>query len=200
MWAGPTLLTATAGYAHDDIHTARNFAGLGTAREGHGGDEATAALQWSAPMVMPTVWGDATVTPKLGVQFLHLSEGGFQDNGAGGLDLSNAGHDTDSFQPYIGLTVAHTFSTPDGMLFTPEIRVGYSREVLNNSGLLTVAATDGTPFIVRGVRPSRDMLTAGVGVTVPTQYNFSFYANYDAQVRTGNTFDETLSAGLRIRF
>jgi outer membrane autotransporter protein len=37
-WAGPALWAATAGYAHDGINTTRGFAGVGTAKEAHGGN------------------------------------------------------------------------------------------------------------------------------------------------------------------
>jgi len=199
-WAGPTLVTGTVGYAHDSIHTTRSFAGVGTARESHDGDEATLAVQWSAPMTVPTTWGLATVTPKVGGQFLHLGEAGFNESGAGGLNLASGRRDTDSFQPYLGLAVSENFVAVDGTRLTPEVRVGYSREALSNRRVVTVAAIDGTPFVVRGVKPSRDMLTAGVGVSVQARDDLSLYGNYDALVHTGNTIDQTVSAGLRIHF
>jgi uncharacterized protein with beta-barrel porin domain len=43
------------------------------------------------------------VTPKAGLQFLHLSEGGFAETGASGFDLSSGPRGTDSLQPYIGV-------------------------------------------------------------------------------------------------
>ena len=46
----------------------------------------------------------------------------------------------------------------------------------------------------------RDAVTAGVGVTVEAGPALSLYANYDSALRTGNTTDQTLSAGLRWRF
>jgi len=37
-------------------------------------------------------------------------------------------------------------------------------------------------------------------VTVDAGPMLSFYGNYDAVARTGNTTDHTVSAGLRVRF
>ena len=195
-WAGPALWTATAGYAHDGINTARGFAGVGTATEAHNGNEFTLAVQGSQPLVVNGV----TVTPKAGVPFLHLDESGFTESGANGLDLSSGARSTDSLQPYVGLSAAQTFVTPEGMQLTPEVRLGYSREVLSNSRALTVATLDGTNFLVQGINPSRDMLTTGVGVTARARDDVFLYANYDALLRTGNTTVQTVSAGLRIRF
>jgi fibronectin-binding autotransporter adhesin len=195
-WAGPALWTATAGYAHDGINTARGFAGVGTAREAHGGNELTLAAQGSVPMMV----NGATVTPKAGVPFLHLHESAFGETGANGLDLSSGPRSTDSLQPYVALSVAQTFGTPAETQVTPELRLGYSYEVLSNSRVLTVGTLDGTNFLVQGVNPSRNMLTAGVGVTVRARDDVFLYANYHALVRTGNTTMQTVSAGLRIRF
>jgi fibronectin-binding autotransporter adhesin len=65
---------------------------------------------------------------------------------------------------------------------------------------LTVAATDGTLFLVAGVKPSRDMVTPGLGLTVQAQPNLDLYANYDIVLHTGNTSQQTVAAGLRVRF
>jgi outer membrane autotransporter protein len=195
-WAGPALWTTTAGYAHDGINTTRGFAGVGSAKEAHGGDELTLAAQGSLPMVV----NGATVTPKAGVPFLHLHESAFSETGANGLDLSSGARSTDSLQPYVALSVAQTFGTAEETQLTPELRLGYSREVLSNSRVLTVGTLDATNFLVQGVNPSKNMLTAGVGVTVRARDDLFLYANYDALVRTGNTAAQTVSAGLRIRF
>ena len=44
--------------------------------------------------LQPLRQGIATLTPKAGVQFLHLGENGFTETGASGFDLSATGHST----------------------------------------------------------------------------------------------------------
>jgi outer membrane autotransporter protein len=195
LWNG-ALVTATAGYAHDWIGTDRPITGIGIAAESHGGDEVTAAAQWALPLQADAF----TVTPKAGLQFLHLLEAGFAETGGGAFDLSSGSRDTDSLQPYLGVAVAETFTTVDGTRITPEVRFRYSREVLSNNRVLTIVAADGTPFLVEGDRPSRNLLTPGVGLMMQGQQNLYFYANYDATVGVGRTIDQTVSAGLHIRF
>jgi len=199
-WWGPNLLTGTAGYGYDKISTARSLLDIGTGTEGHNGHELSVAGQWSVPMPVPGIWGVAMLTPKLGIQYLHLHETAFHETGADAFGLSARTNDTDSLQPFAGVAAAEKFITADGSEITPEARLAYSREVLNNNRVLAVAATDGTPFLARGVRPSRDMLAAGIGFTLRTQDNIFLYASYDAVLPTGNTTDQTLSAGVRIRF
>jgi outer membrane autotransporter protein len=53
---------------------------------------------------------------------------------------------------------------------------------------------------VVGVTPSKDIVTAGFGVTMQAGPALSLYANYDTSVHIGNTTDQTLSAGLHWRF
>ena len=199
-WLGPNLLTGTAGYAYDRISTARSLSGVGTAAQAHNGDEFSIAGQWSLPRPVTGIAGTAVVTPKIGVQFLHLTENGFKETGAGSFDLSSRGNDTDSAQPYLGLAASERFVAADGTEVTPEIRLSYNREVLSNKRVITVAAIDATPFLVQGVRPSRDMLGAGIGVTLRAQDNILLYAKYDAILPTGNTINHTVSAGLSVRF
>jgi len=117
-----------------------------------------------------------------------------------GFALSSAGTDTDSFQPYVGLAASETFVAADGTLITPEFRLGYNRETLSTNRTISLAAIDGTPFLAHGVKPSRDMLSVGIGVTLRAQDNMLLYAEYDAIVPTGNTTDHRVAAGLRLRF
>src|SRR5712691_3542726 len=83
IWLGPNLFTGTAGYAHDRISTARGVAGIGTATQGHDGHEFTIAGQWSLPVPVAGIAGTALLTPKIGLQFLHLNEDGFRETGIG---------------------------------------------------------------------------------------------------------------------
>jgi len=193
---GTALWTATAGYAHDGINTARGFPGVGIANETHGGNEFTSGVQASLPMMV----NGAMVTPKAGLPFVHLHETTFAETGANGLDVSSGAKNTDSLQPYVALSAAQTLIMAEGVQLTPELRLGYSYEVLSNSRVQTVATLDGDNFLVQGVNPSRNMLTAGFGVTVRARDDVFLYANYDAPLRTGDTSVQTVSAGLRIRF
>ena len=63
-----------------------------------------------------------------------------------------------------------------------------------------MATVTGANFPVQGVKPSKNMLTAGAGVTMQAQDNVYLYADYDAVAPTGNTAYQVVSAGLRIKF
>jgi fibronectin-binding autotransporter adhesin len=174
--------------------------GIGTASENHAGNEATAAGQWSLPREIDGIGdGAAMLTPRLGVQYLHLSEAGFSDAGADGFDLSAGGHGTDSLQPYVGAALSQKFVTNDGTPITPELRLGYAYEVYDTR-LLAVTTASGTPFLVNGIAPSRNQFSAGLGLTTVAGPNLQLYVNYDALLPTGNLTDQTVQAGLRWKF
>lgn len=195
-WLRPTVLSATIGYAYDRISTARPLAGIGTAQEAHDGQEVTAAAQASLPLDI----GGLSVAPKAGIQFVNLFEADFAETGANGFNLANTGRNTDSLQPYIALSGVRRFVSDEGTVITPELRLGYTREALSNSRLVNVATVNGVDFPVQGVKPSKNMLTAGVGLTAQAGDSAYFYADYNAVVPTGNTAYQVVSAGLRIRF
>jgi fibronectin-binding autotransporter adhesin len=199
-WWGPSLLTGTTGYAYDRVSTARTLTGIGSATSGHDGHEFSIAGQWSLPIPLAGITGSATITPKLGIQYLHLFETGIQETRADGFNLSAGTNDTDSLQPFVRFVAADKFITADGTEIMPEMRLAYCREVLSNNRLLRVSAIDGTPFVVRGVKPSRDMVTVGGGISVRARDRLSLYANYDTVLHTGNTSEQTVSAGVRIQF
>src|SRR6202022_195009 len=121
---GPAVLSATTGYAYDRIATARPLAGIGTAQEGHDGQEFAVAAQASPPLDINGV----RVTRRAGVQFLNLFESDFDETGADGFNLSNRGRNTDSFQPYVAVSSWRSFVTDEGIAITPGGRLGYSRE------------------------------------------------------------------------
>ncbi len=200
MLVGSDLLSATAGYAHDWFNTQRGFAGIGTAGANHGADEVTAAGQWSHPVSIGGLnGGTATLTPKAGIQYLHLSAGAFSELGAGGLDLASGGHGTDSLQPYVQVALSQKFTTDSGTVIAPELRLGYAYEAFD-SRVLSVTTASGTAFPVTGVAPSRNQLSAGIGLVMEAAPDLSVYADYDTLLHTGNTTEQTVQAGLRWKF
>jgi outer membrane autotransporter protein len=198
---GASLFSATAGYAHDWFQTTRTIAGIGTAAESHAGDEATAAGQWSLPMQIRGLGenGVATLTPKIGIQYVHLSEGAFAETGGSGFDLSSGARGSDSLQPYVGAALSQKFISESGLEIAPELRFSYAHDVFNPR-FLTVTTASGSAFPVTGVAPSRDQVSTGIGLVIQAAPNLNFYADYDTTLHTGNTTEQTVQAGLRWNF
>jgi len=192
--AGSGLWSATVGYAHDSISTQRGLPGIGKEQASYDGNELTLGAQWSQPLY----FGDTTVVPQIGARFLRLFEGGFAETGASGFNLLGQSNSATSLQPFIGATASRTIVTDNGMQITPTLAVGYAREVANNGRSIEVNSADGTTFLAQGIRPSRDILTAGGGLTVKARDNLYVYADYDASLPVGNIVNQTFSLGVRI--
>lgn len=143
--------------------------------------------------------GTATLTPKAGLQYLYLSQGAFGETGASGADLTNTGYGTNSLQPYVGAALTQKFVTQGGAEIAPELRLGYAHDLFD-SRFLTVTTVSGSAFPVEGVKPSRDQLSAGFGIVMQAAPNLSAYADYDTILHTGNTTEQVVQAGLRLKF
>lgn len=192
---GPVVFDALVGYGHDGfVNTRLTPAGIAASR--HDGHEVAAATQASRRFSIDG-YG---LTPQAGLQWTHLSETGFGENGAGGFDLAVASHDTDSLRPFIGAALDRTFSTDSGTRITPEVRLGYSREVLSTGRTINVTTASAAAFLVNGISPSRDQVTAGAGVIVQAAQTLDLFVDYDYAPLTGNQTSQTVSAGLRYRF
>jgi outer membrane autotransporter protein len=116
------------GYVHDFIDATRPIASTGeTARSSHGGNEATAAMQASLYLSAHGI----ALTPKAGVDYVHLFEDGFSESGSPGFDLIGAHRNSDSLRPFIGGAAAKSFTSDDGLVVTPVLDLAYSHELMH---------------------------------------------------------------------
>jgi outer membrane autotransporter protein len=199
LTAGADRFAATVGYANDRFRSNRTVAGLGTATESHGGDEFSAAAQWSRPLPIPGLGGGTmTVTPKLGIRYVHLAEAGYTETGVGGSDLSAPAGATDSLQPYLAVAFSQKFAT-QGAEFIPEVRFGYGRELFGGRNL-TVTAVSGTVFPVAAVAQSRDRFMVGASLAAHLAPSVSVRADYDAVLHSDGTTEQAVQAGGRLAF
>jgi outer membrane autotransporter protein len=95
-----------------------------------------------------------TVIPRIGAQYLHLSENGFSETGGSGFNLTR-GQDIDSFQPMVGLTSLKASTLDDGIYITPAFKLAYRHALLS----LTTPAGVGVPVSV--VASAHNIVTFG---------------------------------------
>jgi fibronectin-binding autotransporter adhesin len=193
---GRAAFDATAGYGYDRLTARRPISSTGeTASSAHDGHEATAAMQLRTSLALDGI----AVVPRAGLRFAHLSEGSFTESGSPGFDLAVASRDADSLRPFVGASAAKSFTTSGGTVWTPRVDVEWSHETLDAApaGLVSVG---GGSFTVEGLTPSRDEVTVGAGVTAKVGERLALYADYRAVLPTGNLFQQTVSAGLRVIF
>lgn len=193
--AGFATVSFATGFGYDGISTTR-YLPVGVAKENHHGLEADAAAQISRQFQ----FGNTQLIPSAGLEYVSLTENDFDETGAGGADLANAGHSNASLQPFIGVEASQTFVAQSGTKVIPELHVQYNQEVLNPRRRLVVTSSDGTGFPINGVTAPHNIITAGVGVSALTTGNLSVYARYDISLGVGVSTDQDVSAGLSYKF
>ncbi|ARP85289.1 autotransporter outer membrane beta-barrel domain-containing protein [Bordetella genomosp. 9] len=193
---GPVDIAATVGAAYDFLQSRRSFAGVGTARGDTDGQEITAGLQASLPLAA----GPVTVTPRVGLRYQYFHADGFNETGSTSQNLDVDGESFNSLQPYAQLAFGIPFSTSASKPALVEARVSYAYETLDTQRAFNVTSGDGTRFTLPGVAPSRGMLSAGLGLTLPIGKALDLTASYDRLFSTGNVSAQTFQLQASYRF
>ena len=183
---GAVGIDAALGYAHDFFETDRAVAGL-VANSDHGGDEVNAAVA----LHVDYDFDGMVLTPKAGLRYTHLWEDGYTETGAPGFNLTVASDTADSLQPFVGAKLAKVFHSEGGTKLTPSASIEYAREVLDAAPTSTVSVGGGS-FLVKGVEPSRNRLSLGVGLGIAVDKNVSVQVGYKAVVPFDNFFEQTV--------
>jgi outer membrane autotransporter protein len=190
------VIDGIAGFAYDSIHTSRPIAPLNSnAVESHSGTEENLALQ--AGYMMPV--DGFTLIPRVGAQYVHLSQNGFSESGASGFDLTAPSSHIDSFQPVISISALRAFDV-SGMRVTPEVKLAYSHELLNTAQTLALTTPAGSVVPGTILTPARNTLTVGPEVTAQMNQQLSLYADYKAVIGIGKSLDNVIFAGARINW
>lgn len=189
-------LDAQAGYALHMIESERFVAAAAATATGeHDAHEFSVGAQASKMLNA----GRFTITPRAGLNFVHLMEDDYTETGAGTSNLSVSEKDTSSLRLFTGLSASTPFMVREGFHFTPEARIKYSYEAIDDSRNANVTMT-GTGFTVQGLRPTRHTLSLGTGFTTKIVDELEAFGSYDVNLRTGNSFDQTFAAGMKYRF
>jgi fibronectin-binding autotransporter adhesin len=193
---GPVNVAATIGTAYDFLDSRRSFAGVGTAKGDTDGQEFTAGLQASLPLAA----GPVVITPQAGLRYQYFHAGRFGEDGSTSQNLDVDSQNLHSLQPYAQVSVGIPLNTGAAKPALAQARVGYAYETLDSGRGVDAAAGDGTRFSLPGVAPSRGMLSAGVGVTLPLGKSTDVTASYDRLFNTGNTSAQTFQLQASYRF
>ncbi len=187
---GDAAWTNVVGYGYQDIEMHRNLLGIGTAESTHSGNELTMASQMSYRL--------AVLVPVVGIQWAHLNENSFSEQGTPGFDMSVASSSTSSLRPYLGLNYQHAFCGSDGTYFAPQLFARYSYEAISHSNLSSIDI-NGSAFNVAGVRPNQHLVGLGAGFNGQWSPRLDYFANYRTDLGDRGT-SQSVSGGLGFRF
>lgn len=193
--AGAVVASAALAYAHHDIDTKRQT-GAGQAVGETDADEVDFGLQAAMPMSL----GATVVTPKVGFNYATFREHGFTETAPGAFGVTAHTDNADSLQPFVSVSMTRTYAWASGWRVTPELRLGYRRELLDSERRGGVTSATGFNFTTEGSTPGRDVGTVGLSLTWLKTDRFSFLAAYDADFAARSSSNQLASLGLRFTF
>jgi outer membrane autotransporter protein len=86
------------------------------------------------------------------------------------------------------------------MALEPRLHVAFESEVLGNARQVTVQPVgEVQDFVIQGVDPSRNLVSASAGVTLETNRDFGIYSDV-GMIYSTNTSAASVDAGVRYRF
>ena len=192
------LLAGSWGY--EDYETSREiaFGGIGrTATASYQGQQGSVYLErgWN------TSWSCITVQPLAAVQYIHVDQNGFTEEGAGALNLTVDSMEMDSLRGLLGGRVFWDRRTRHDWLVRPRLQANWMHEFGDVAGAFAARfnAVGAPSFAPRGLNQGRDWALLGAGLEIAPREYFSLYANYDVQFNTRQSFHSG-SGGVQIRW
>ena len=124
--------------------------------------------------------------PFLGLQYMYLDQRGYNESGAGSLDLITSGQIINSVRSNFGARLYHE-TTWRGILVVPSLAARYQHEWGNGTQLVT-SSFSGAPtvqFVTAGNHTGRDFGLFTLGANAYITNAFSLYGTVDTQVASG---------------
>ncbi|MEM7120417.1 MAG: autotransporter domain-containing protein [Pseudomonadota bacterium] len=152
--------------------------------------------------VLYDIADDTQIQPLVGLRYSDFESDGFQETGAGSLNITTNGFSRESLRSSLGLRLTHQDMLNDGTELVPWAYALWSHEFLDRSvsfnGSLA-GAIAGPTFSVAGVESSRDSLDLGGGLSIATTENLSVFAGYGTSLSTDGV-SHTFQGGLRFHW
>jgi uncharacterized protein with beta-barrel porin domain len=177
---GDVDLSAIGGFGWNQYQTTRNInigaSDASQAQGAFGGNEMLVALQASLDLRIP----DITVKPLVGAQYTRFWENGYNETGAGSLDLSVAGQNYYSIRPLVGIYGAKSLSLGGTAQLVPTVDVTVSEELnpLNPQVQASFAGAPGSNFTLTGIGPNPTLVGVGAGLKLILGRDFNVSATY----------------------
>jgi uncharacterized protein with beta-barrel porin domain len=176
------LLAYTAGF--DDINTSRNIQFAGINRVATGSTDGWQNTVYTEIGRRVPVW-DFDIQPVLGLQYTYLRQNGYQETGAGGINLAAGGIDADALY---GLLGARFFC--DELMGNWEFHTFWLRNYLDprNTMSSNFVGAGGAGFTTQGLDLGNDSaLLGGTGSWFLTD-RISLALSYDAYIANNTVF------------
>ncbi|KIX13086.1 autotransporter domain-containing protein [Dethiosulfatarculus sandiegensis] len=144
--------------------------------------------------------GDWLFEPMAGLDYQHLREDGFSENGAGLFSYDIASRDTDSALFSLGLCATRHIQA-DGWDLLPRLGLSWQHQFGDDRPSLDASfiGYGSAPFSVSGAEFPSDLALIEAGLSLSTRPGLDFFADYSLAVADGY-HAQTLTVGLKYSF
>ncbi len=158
--------------------------------------------EWSAALDLGHDWQARGFTfgPVGSLQYTRAGVEALGETGAQSLDLQLGHQRARSLRSSLGARVAYTWQAGGGVSFTPELRLLWQHEFLNDARTLNAVLDGGPGFTYLTSSPGRDSAFAGAGVSARFGPRWSGWVYYNADFGRGATSSQMVSGGLGVQF
>jgi outer membrane autotransporter protein len=207
MTTGGLFVDATLGYAFKDYNFDRalsvtSVGGFGTITGTGSGD--TNGHEYSAGVSggYDFVFGNITVGPRVGVDYVSNTIRQFSERGNTGMELVFNERDSDSLQTSVGVAMTAAYSTNFGVL-VPQLDFEYVHEFKDNQRTYTARFVQDlrpTPltFAYGSEKPDRDFFNLGVSVAALLADGVAPFASFQTRLADDNLATYGVALGLRL--
>ena len=145
-------------------------------------------------------FGDWLLEPVAGLDYQHLREDGFSENGAGLFSYDIASRDTDSALFSLGLNATRRIQT-GGWDLLPRLGISWQHQFGDDRPSLDASfmGYGSAPFTVSGAEFPSDLALVEAGLSLAMRPGLDFFADYSLAVADGY-HTQTLTAGLKYSF
>lgn len=126
---------------------------------------------------------ELNITPLASFQYQHLHLDKYTEQGAGALNLTVKAQDYDLAQTGLGIKLDYPLDTKYGTLL-PELRVKWLYDWVGDAQATTSTFSGGgASFATNGFTPAQSSWDFGTKLTMFTNNNWTFAANYDFELK-----------------
>jgi len=188
-------------YTHHDVDTTRDIliGGVTRTAEGdHDGDEFDGNLEVGLDL------GEGTfqAQPFVGLSYTGLHESGFEETGAGALNLDVDSSTTDSLRSALGVRVAWNLKSSGGVRWIPQLQARWEHQMLDSDTETSAAfpgMTGAPSFTVSGVDMNRDAAVIGAGLGARFSGSVGAFVGYEGRFGDQEV-DHQGQGGIEIRW
>jgi outer membrane autotransporter protein len=145
---------------------------------------------------------DLTISPLAGLQYVHLTVGGFNESGADAADLSIRQQDADSLRSRLGFRVDYHIPVGKDWAYATEFRAAWQHEYLDDSRAIISSFEDSglSAFSVRTINPERDAALVGIGINATCKGRLTLFLDYDVQAGQADYLQQSVKGGIKWTF